>query len=256
MALGGLSASSFPRPPAGRSGSEQLAGLRVVLLDGLGTLVALAPAWEALAVGLRRDYGIELSAAEAQWAFAAEIDYYRAHHLEGRDAQTLADLRRRCAEVLHASLPLHAAGALSPRQLTAAMLGALRLRVYPDALATLSLLRARGLRLVVVSNWDVSLAPTLGTLGLGELLDAVVTSAGVGAAKPAPEVFRAALRLIGVAPGEAVHVGDDLERDVVGAIAAGVMPVLLRRGAAGAAPGRIPAGVATISSLAELPGLI
>ena len=226
--------------------------LRAVLLDGLGTLVALAPAWEAFALGLRRDYGIELSAAEAQWAFAAEIDYYRAHHLEGRDAQTLADLRSRCAEVLHASLPPHAARALSPRQLTAAMLGALRFSVYPDALATLSLLRARGLRLVVVSNWDVSLTATLGALGLGEVLDAIVTSAGVGAAKPAPEVFHAALRLIGAGPGEAVHVGDDFEIDVVGAEAAGVMPVLLRRQPLGQAP----ANVATISSLAELPELI
>ncbi len=193
-----------------------LGGVRVraVLLDGLGTLVGLADPWQGLAEGLRRDYGIELSAADAQWAFAAEIDYYRAHHLEGRDRASLAALRERCAEVLHASLPAHATRVLSLRELTSAMLGALRFSVYPDALSTLSLLRARGLRLVVVSNWDVSLAPTLEALGLGETLDAVVTSAGVGVAKPAPEVFHAALGLIDVSPGEAVHVGDDFELDV------------------------------------------
>lgn len=258
MALGGVSASiSRPAPPSHRDGSALLAGVRGVLLDGLGTLVALAPPWEALAADLLSDYGIELSAAEAQWAFAAEIDYYRAHHLEGRDTQTLADLRRRCAEVLHASLPPHAARALSLRQLTAAMLGALRFSVYPDALSALSLLRARGIGLVVVSNWDVSLAPTLGALGLGELLDAVVTSAGVGMAKPEPQVFQAALRLIDASPGEALHVGDDPELDVAGAGAAGVMPVLLRRQEASPAPApaMLPR-VTTISSLAELPGLI
>jgi putative hydrolase of the HAD superfamily len=261
-----------------------LGGLKVraVLLDGLGTLVALAPPWQALAAGLWHDYRIELSAGEAEWAFAAEIDYYRAHHLEGRDIAALAELRGRCAEVLHAALPPHAAQALSPRQLTAAMLDALRFTIYPDALATLGLLRARGLRLVVVSNWDISLAPTLHTLGLGGMLDAVVTSAGVGTAKPAPEIFHAALRAVGVVPEEAVHVGDDPNLDVVGADAAGIMPVLLHRGLPGQAPAvgantprrvfgqepvsvdmrrrrlpkQEPAGVVTISSLAELPGLI
>src|SRR4029077_14737738 len=128
----------------------------------------------------------------------------------------------------------------------------LRFRLYPEVPATLALLRARGLRLVVVSNWDVSLAPTLRGLGLGGVLDAVVTSAQVGAAKPAPEVFHAALDRLGICAGEALHVGDDPHLDVAGARAAGVLPVLLRRGQAPAAP----AGVATISSLADLPRLL
>jgi len=252
MALGGLSASFSPRALARQGGDAPLTRVRAVLLDGLGTLVALESPGEAFAEGLWREHRIELSASEAGWAFAAEIDYYRAHHLEGRDAPTLAALRGRCAEVLHASLPPRAARALSLGQLTAAMLGALRFSVYPDALATLPLLRARGLRLVVVSNWDVSLAPTLRALGLGCVLDAVVTSAGVGAAKPAPHIFRAALALVGVSPGEALHVGDDPSLDVLGAGAAGVHPVLLRRQPRGSAP----AGVTTISSLAHLPGLL
>jgi putative hydrolase of the HAD superfamily len=259
MALGGLSVtvtSSAHAPPGEGFGPGRPGGvsspLRAVLLDGLGTLVALAPPWEAFAAGLWREHQVELSATQAEWAFAAEIDYYRAHHLEGRDTATLADLRGRCAEVLHAALPPRAAQALSLRELTAAMLGALRFTVYPDALSTLPLLRARGLRLVVVSNWDVSLSPTLRALGLGGMLDAIVTSAGIGTAKPAPDIFHAALTLIGVSPSEALHVGDDPHLDVVGANAAGVMPVLLRRQPVAQAP----AGVATISSLADLPGLI
>ena len=237
-----------------------LGGLKVraVLLDGLGTLLALQPPWPALAAGLWRDYRIELSLEEAQWAFAAEMHYYRAHHLEGRDAAALQQLRRSCAEVLHAALPPRVAGALSLRQVSAAMLAALRFRAYPDVLFALPLLRARGFRLVVVSNWDVSLAPTLRGLGLGGMFDAVITSAEVGAAKPAPEVFHAALAFLGVSPGDALHVGDDPRLDVLGARAAGVLPVLLRRegAAAGEAAGGAPAGVATISSLADLPRLL
>jgi putative hydrolase of the HAD superfamily len=231
-----------------------LGGLKVraVLLDGMGTLVALQPPWQAFAEGLRREHRIELTAGEAEWAFTAEMHYYRAHHLEGRDAAGLKGLRWRCAEVLHASLPPRAARALSLDELTAAMLGALRFTLYPDVLAALALLRARDIRLVVVSNWDVSLAPTLHALGLGGMLDAVVTSAQVGAAKPEPEVFRAALALLDISAGEALHVGDDPHLDVAGARAAGVLPVLLRRKWAP----ETPAGVATISSLTELPGLI
>jgi putative hydrolase of the HAD superfamily len=231
-----------------------LGGLKVraVLLDGMGTLVALQPPWQAFAEGLRREHRIELTAGEAEWAFTAEMHYYRAHHLEGRDAAGLQGLRWRCAEVLHASLPPRAAQALSLDELTAAMLGALRFTLYPDVLVALALLRARDIRLVVVSNWDVSLAPTLYALGLGGMLDAVVTSAQVGAAKPAPEVFRTALALLDIPAGEALHVGDDPHLDVAGARAAGILPVLLRRKWAP----ETPAGVSTISSLAELPGLI
>jgi putative hydrolase of the HAD superfamily len=236
-----------------------LGGLKVraVLLDGLGTLLALEPPWEPFAAGLLRDHRIELSPLEAEWAFTAEMRYYRAHHLEGCDAASLGDLRARCAEVLHAALPGRAARALSLSELTAAMLAALRFSVYPDVRESLTLLRARGIGLVVVSNWDISLARTLDALGIGGMFDAIVTSAQVGTAKPAPAVFAAALGRVGVCAGEALHVGDDPRLDVGGARAAGVLPVLLRREGevlgAGAAAG---AGVLTISSLAELPPLV
>jgi putative hydrolase of the HAD superfamily len=263
MALGGMSAQ---RP------------IRAVLLDGLGTLVALTPPWPAFAQSLQREHGIALSPAEAEWAFAAEMAYYRAHHHEGRDPASLGELRWRCAEVLRAALPPAAASRLSPGELHAAMLAALRFRAHADALAALPLLRARGIALVVVSNWDVSLPHVLHDVGLGQLLDGVVTSAEVGRPKPAPEMFRAALALARVAPEEALHVGDDLHADVLGAQAAGLRAVLLSRAARSrAARASVHASahasthaqspiaavdtqprapVSTIASLAQLPGLL
>jgi putative hydrolase of the HAD superfamily len=224
--------------------------VRAVLLDGLGTLVALAPPWPALVRQLQVEHGLRLAEADAERAFAAEIAYYRAHHQEGRDAVTLADLRRRCAEVLRDALPAALAGELSLAQLTAAMLGSLRFSAYPDALATLAALRERGLALVVVSNWDVSLSVVLAETGLAGALDGVITSAAVGAPKPAVAIFEAALELAGVTPAQAVHVGDSLAQDVLGARAAGVAPVLLRRAGEGRPPG--PPEVPAIASLAEL----
>lgn len=224
--------------------------VRAVLLDGLGTLVALAPPWSALVRQLRVEYGLQLAEVDAERAFAAEIAYYRAHHQEGRDDTTLEGLRGRCAEVLRDALPAPVAEELSLAQLTAAMLGSLRFSAYPDAPVALAALRGRGLALVVVSNWDVSLSVVLEDIGLAGALDGVLTSAAVGAPKPAVAIFEAALDLAGVTPAQAVHVGDSLAHDVRGARAAGVASVLLRRVGQGGPSG--PPEVPVISSLAEL----
>jgi putative hydrolase of the HAD superfamily len=109
--------------------------------------------------------------------------------------------------------------------------------------------RRAGAHVVVVSNWDVSLAEVLERVGLAPLIDAVVTSAAVGAAKPSPAIFAHALALAGVTAQAALHVGDSLDEDVRGAAGCGIPVVLLRRGAPAAAA---PDGVATIGGLAEL----
>jgi putative hydrolase of the HAD superfamily len=222
-----------------------------VLLDGLGTLLALAPPAPAFVRRLRTEHGLRLDEAAAERAFGVEIAYYRAHHHEGRDTATLDDLRGRCAEVLRWELPEAIASELSRAQLTEAMLGSLRFSAYADAPPALAALRARGLGLVVVSNWDASLPAVLVDAGLAEALDGVLTSAAVGAPKPAPAIFAAALALAGVAPEQAVHVGDSLAHDVAGARAAGIAPILLRRGGEGIGRDLVE-GVPVIASLAEL----
>jgi putative hydrolase of the HAD superfamily len=202
--------------------------VEAVLLDGLGTLVALEPPW----LELRRqlgEYGLELGPGEAEHAFRAEMAYYRAHHHEGRNPRALTELRRRCAEVLRAQLPAEVAGAVSLAQLTETMLDALHFSPYRDALTTLPALRARGLALVVVSNWDISLPTVMQSVGLAQMVDGVVTSAQIGSPKPDGEIFAAALTLSDSTPQRTVHVGDSIEHDVRGALAAGIAPVLLRR---------------------------
>jgi|DewCreStandDraft_1066081.scaffolds.fasta_scaffold12430_2 REG-2-like HAD superfamily hydrolase len=100
---------------------------------------------------------------------------------------------------------------------------------YPEAPDVLGELRRRGLRLAVVSNWELDLPEVLDRAGLRPFFDVVVASAAVGAAKPDPRIFRVALDALSVRPEEAVHVGDSYEADVSGARAAGVYPVLLDR---------------------------
>jgi putative hydrolase of the HAD superfamily len=220
----------------------------LILLDALGTLVRLRPPGPALQAELLGRFGVDVDQAAAERALAAEIAYYRAHLQDGADRAALERLRARCAEVLRVALPdSERLAAVPGPEMTEALLAALRFEPYPDAAPALAAARARGQRLIVVSNWDVSLPEVLERTGLATWLDDVVTSAGVGARKPDPRIFHRALALAGAEPAEALHVGDSPVEDLEGARAAGIAAVLIRRDGEPAPP-----GVAAIASLSEL----
>jgi putative hydrolase of the HAD superfamily len=220
--------------------------IRAVLLDALGTLVRFEPPAPLLRAALRERLGVEVSDAAAAAAMKAEIAYYRAHLHEGRDEESLADLRSRAAEAMRPALGVDAETAA----LTDALLAALRFRAYPDAAPALRELRARGLALVVVSNWDHSLHERLEETGLAPLVDGAVASAELGHAKPDRAIFEHALALAGADAGSALHAGDAPVEDVEGALAAGLRAVLVARD--GTPP---PVDVPVVRSLAELPAL-
>lgn len=110
--------------------------------------------------------------------------------------------------------------------------------LFDDALAALRAARAGGAKVAIISNTDTNLAAVCDELGLAEHLDALICSCDVGVEKPAPEIFHAAIRQLGVAAQRAVHVGDQYHSDVVGARAVGLHALLLDRlGLAGDYPG-------------------
>lgn len=227
---------------------------RALLIDAMGTLVSLQPPVPLLRSELLARFDVELSVEQAARAIAAEISYYRAHMEQGRDERSVAALHRHCAVALRDALDRDRVlpSSVSDRALTDALLASLRFSVFDDGVVALRLARERRVAVVVVSNWDVSLGQQLARLGLGPLLDGVVTSAEVGVAKPGAAIFEAALSRAGVRAADALHVGDSLEEDVRGAVAAGVEAVWLRRdGDLGA-----PEGVTAIASLSELAVLL
>jgi putative hydrolase of the HAD superfamily len=122
-------------------------------------------------------------------------------------------------------------------------------QLYPDAVPTLAALADRGVQLAVVSNWDSRLLGILQALEVTPLVHTVAVSAVEGVRKPGPRIFEQTLDRLGVAPEDAIMVGDSLVDDVGGARAAGVTGVLIQRDRA---PAPAPDGVPAIHSLSEL----
>jgi 5'-nucleotidase len=87
--------------------------------------------------------------------------------------------------------------------------------------------------------------------GVAELFDVIVVSDEIGWRKPRPEIFEAALERLGVAPREALFVGDRADIDVVGAQRMGMAVAWVNRDRT-----PLPTGIAPpdyeIRDLAEL----
>jgi hypothetical protein len=110
-------------------------------------------------------------------------------------------------------------------------------------------------RLALVTNGAACLQrEKLEQSGLAGHFDAVVVSADVGVGKPDPAVFQRALSMLGARADEAVMIGDNLVRDVDGALAAGLRAVWINRFGQPRPPGRDD--LVEISGLAELPAVL
>ncbi len=95
--------------------------------------------------------------------------------------------------------------------------------VDTDALRVLGDLSRAGIRIAILSNWDLRLRDLFHRFALDRLFGALVVSSEHGVEKPDPRIFEIACRVVGVAPKEAIHVGDDVEKDVAGASRAGLV---------------------------------
>lgn len=139
--------------------------------------------------------------------------------------------------------------------------------LFDDALPCLDRLTDAGWRLGVITNGELDYQRVkLERTGLTDRFEHVVASGSLGVAKPDPQIFEHACALFGVAPGDAMYVGDRLLTDAVGAASAGLTGVWLNRFGDRVVPGAVghgagtkdpialarESGVRTITTLAEL----
>lgn len=207
---------------------------RGLLLDAMGTLIGLRRSVGSVYSELAASHGLSVEADALDRVFPAVYRQAPPLAFPGLAASELLAAERswwgsRIAEAFAACgqtgpLPTPLAADLFDRFAEPDLW-----HVYPDVTAPLEAWQRRGLKLAVVSNFDQRLAGLLEGLGIAEAFAAVVVSSAAGAAKPDPRPFRLALEALGLEPEAVWHVGDSPE-DEAGARAAGVRPLLIRRG--------------------------
>lgn len=188
------------------------ADLDAVTLDAHGTLVRLANPVPAL-IKVLSERGVERTQEAVLAGFRTEAAHYAPRAGEGHDEESLARLQRECAGVFLAAVDAD----LDPEEFAPAYVGALHFEVLPGVFESLERLRALGLELAVVANWDLSLRRLLAETGLARCFTVVVHAAR----KPAPDGLLRALGELQIAPARALHVGDG-EADREAAAVAGV----------------------------------
>ena len=199
---------------------------RAILFDLGNTIHHLDHAWIAECISAHGHPVDARRVHEAEYRGKAAIDArFRARADTGTDATRQVD---------YVAVILDALGVAAERQ--AAIATALQAEnrrhslwrvMHDDTPEVLTALRARGLALAVVSNADGRVAAALAAEGIDHHFTAIIDSHVVGVEKPDPRIFQLALAACGVAPDEALFVGDIYEIDVRGARNAGIEPVLI-----------------------------
>jgi putative hydrolase of the HAD superfamily len=127
------------------------------------------------------------------------------------------------------------------------------IELFEDAVETIRSLRARGLKIGILTNGPSELQRRkLRRIGIEDEVDAVAVSEEIGASKPDPQAYERAVAMLGLQPAEVAMVGDHVVNDVAGALAAGLAAAVWveRR------PGELPEGAQLARELAEVPALL
>jgi putative hydrolase of the HAD superfamily len=203
------------------------AAVELVLFDFGGTLFHPAPA-DRLVRGTAAQLGLDLSPEEIEALGAA----YAAAGVPGAEVPPIPAELQAAYDARDLSLEQHRVAwigllgrAAIPDTVTVPDPGALAAAVYDqtllpgqwvpyaDAAPTLAALAAREVRVGLISNIGFDLREILHAHGFGSLADTATLSYEVGAMKPDPRIFRAALSIFGVAPEQTVMVGDNPDAD-------------------------------------------
>ena len=227
---------------------------RAVFFDAGETLLAAHPSFPDLLATTLRAEGLETTPDAIRAALPAVASVFTEATERGdlwststeRSRAFWAEVYRRLMRELGLPFPETLAG-----RLYATFTDVSNYRMFPDTVPVLEKLRAAGLRLGLISNFEGWLERLLDALEATHHFEVRLISGIEGMEKPDPRIFRLALARMGVEAREAVHVGDSVEYDVMPAAAVGMTGVLLDR------RGRHPDfdGL-RISSLDELPAVL
>ncbi len=230
--------------------------IKAVFFDMYNTLAGFEPSRFEVQSRVCAEFGIELTEEGVVKGYAAADAYMTEQNISNPIRLRDSEARDRFfAE--YERLVIKGSGVdVTPEQALPIWLKVMatphKLAPFEDVVPVLQELRDRGLKVGMISNIDEDGTELARGLGLADYLDLTVTSQDVGAEKPDPAVFQAALDKAAATAVEAMHVGDQVSSDIDGALAVGISPVLLDRDGNHRGYDRCP----RIESLTELPGLI
>jgi putative hydrolase of the HAD superfamily len=208
--------------------------IQVVFFDAAGTLFTVKGSVGEIYARIARAHGKDVAVADLNAGFRRCFATTPSMAFPGAPPEQIPELERAWwrALVRQVFAPLGTFPQFSAYfdALFACFARAETWQLYPETVETLTALKASGLQLGVISNFDSRLFGLLEGLGIASLFDSVVISTQVGAAKPEREIFLQALASLHVHPDEALHVGDSYEADIIGARNAGLTAVLVDRG--------------------------
>lgn len=207
--------------------------IKAVFFDLYNTLVGYDPPREETQARILKELGVEVTPeALLRPIMAADEFIYKEHAhypLSKRSKEETVELYSEYHGIVLKEAGVEASWELVTGILKKWLKADYKMVLYDDVIPTLTRLKERELIIGLISNVDRDITPLCQQVGLTDWLGVVVTSLEAGFNKPAPQIFRAALRKASLRPIEAIYVGDQQQIDVVGANGAGMLGLLIDR---------------------------
>jgi len=209
--------------------------IKAIFFDWFNTLATFDPPRQEMYSEAFREFGIELPLKEILRGILTADQYYFTENAKSpvreRSPEEQAEVFSCYPRSILAEAGIGAPGELPLKIIKKLMqqFKEVNIVLFNDVLSTLETLKEQKLIVSLLTNAEKGVVSICDKLGLNAYLDFTVTSEEVGAEKPKPAIFLAALVRAGVKASEAVHVGDQYNIDVVGARGVGINPILIDR---------------------------
>ena len=206
--------------------------VRAVFFDFYNTLVHFFPPLDEIQQASSRELGINVEKANIRRGYRHADEYMNKEngirHISDRTKEERDLFFVEYERILLAGAGVEVSPCLASQIWNLAIGVPKEFVLFDDVLPSFEAIKARGLTIGVISNLR-SVKETLTHLGLDKYVSFSVSSEQEAPAKPHPPIFQEALDKAGVAPPEALHVGDQYQSDIQGARALGIGAVLLDR---------------------------
>ena len=209
--------------------------VKAIFFDWFNTLARFEPPRHELYSRILRQFEIELNQREIIRGILTADRYYFEENakspIDKRSPEEQAEVYTYYTKMILAEAGIEATPELPLKivQMALQQFRGVSFALFDDVLPTLNTLKKLRLVLGLITNVAQDISPISHKLGLEPYLDFMVSSREVGADKPDPAIFLAALQRAGVEASEAIHVGDQYSLDVVGARGVGITPMFIDR---------------------------